>query len=59
TTKAPRARYLIDCGRTNAGQRQMENRELAQRDGHTIATEMEETSVKGVRPAFAKRGSGL
>ncbi|MGY4598082.1 SRSO17 transposase [Bradyrhizobium sp. GM22.5] len=32
TTKAPRARYLIDCGRTNAGQRQMENRELAQRD---------------------------
>src|ERR1700752_2537436 len=32
TTKAPRTRYLIDCGRTNAGQHQMENRELAQRD---------------------------
>jgi len=32
TTKAPRTRYLIDCGRTNAGQRQMENRELAQRN---------------------------
>ncbi|MBB4373473.1 transposase-like protein [Bradyrhizobium sp. cir1] len=29
TTKAPRARYLIDCRRTNARQRQMENRELA------------------------------
>jgi SRSO17 transposase len=28
TAKAPRARYLIDCRRTNAGQRQMENREL-------------------------------
>jgi hypothetical protein len=31
-TKAPRTRYLVDRGRTHAGERQVENRELAQRN---------------------------
>lgn len=48
TTKAPRARYPVDCGRTNAGQRQMESRELAQRDERSVESISRATKLRSL-----------